>query len=125
MTSLIYRAYCAVRYTREENAQIFEVRNRHAAVHWKNLVAGAFPIFTAATISRAVVAVISAITEDENLEISLSFIYAFVFAQMLGYAIIYWVPTSNVSALILIMIVCFPTVPVQYVPALTIIPPLY
>jgi hypothetical protein len=59
------------------------------------MFAGAFPVFVAATISRAVVAIIEAITENIDVQIGLSLVYALVFAQTIGYAVIFSVPSSS------------------------------
>ena len=97
MGNCLYRAYRSVFFSKEENIVYFEIKARHQRIHERNVLAGAFPVFVAATISRAVVAVIDALIQSEDIEIVLSLIYALVIAQVIGYLVIYFVPTSSVS----------------------------
>ena len=64
----------------------------------KALLAGALPVFVAATISRAIGAVIQIFAAEEiNVEIGLSLIYALVFAQTIGYCVTYFIPVNAVN----------------------------
>ena len=96
MATILLRIYRFIRYSEEENRVFFEVRERHLKIHKRNLLAGGFPVFVAATISAAAVAIIKALTDSQDLEIFLSFLYAFAIAQMIGYLVIFNVPTSSV-----------------------------
>jgi hypothetical protein len=84
-------------YSKEENVIFWATVKRHSSYNWKSLLAGSFPVFVAATISAAVVAVIDVITEDDTAEIVLSFFYALGIAQMLGYWVIYNIPSTSPS----------------------------
>ena len=50
----------------------------------------------AATISAAVSSVIEAITDREELVITLAFLYALLGAQLIGYAVIFLIPSTSV-----------------------------
>lgn len=95
MASVLQYMYRSVRYTKEENAAYYKIRARHAAFHKKSLFAGAFPVFVAATISRAVLAIIDAISNQVDVQIGLNFVYALFIAQVLGYVVIFSIPSSS------------------------------
>ena len=97
MSCLVLWPYRWLRYTEEENKRYYDLQARHSKYHWRSLFAGAFPVFVAATISQAVVAIIEAITEDEISQIWLNLAYSFGVAQMLGYWVIYTTPSSAPS----------------------------
>jgi len=95
MAQLLLFAYRKIRYTEEENRVYYEIRKRHVKYHQRSLFAGAFPVFVAATISSAVVSIIDAISDDIRVRIALSFVYALFIAQMIGYAVIFTIPSSS------------------------------
>ena len=65
--------------------------------HIKALLAGALPVFVAATISRAVGSIIQILANEEiDVEIGLCFIYALLIAQIIGYCVTYFIPVDAV-----------------------------
>lgn len=92
----IYRWY---RYTEEENASYYQIKEKHEKIHAKSIFFGAVPVLVAATISSAFSAIITAIIgENDQSEVLFYFFYSLTVAQMIGYYVIYWLPTSIVSA---------------------------
>jgi len=94
MLYAIYRYWC---FSAQDNEVYYKIRSKHEHIHARSLLVGAVPVLVAATISQAFSAIITAIVGDHrDAEVAFYFIYSLTMAQLIGYYVIYWMPTSIV-----------------------------